>query len=147
MLRTCLPSGYKDYIDKPDECADKIQLHVFGNPRHANINPYKDSLQARLSMLAKYFAAGHADSQDWAADWADTMKNANQAREEAHNYLGTVSVLNGILNRPREANMSAATLLQHASKIKAALQSRRMQVDPALLTILDNAVARFSAGR
>ena len=104
-------------------------------------------LQARVNMLAKHVPAMYVDSQDWSAVWANAMKYANDTRDEAHNYLGTVSVLNCILNRPREANMSAATLLQHAGRVKASLQSRRMQVDPGLLTILDDTVARVSAGR
>jgi hypothetical protein len=147
MLRTCLPPGYLDYVLTPHDNVDKIQLHVFRNPRHAKISQYRDELHTRVGMLANNFATEFADSQDWAADWANAVKNANEAREEAHNYMGIVSVLNGIVNRPREANMTAAMMLQHAGKIKSALQSRRMSVHPTLLTILDDTVARFSAGR
>jgi hypothetical protein len=56
----------------------------------------------------------------------------------AHDYLGAVQVLNCIINRPLEPNMSALELANHVERAKAVVSKNDMEVPAALMELLDN---------
>lgn len=140
-LESCLPNKHEEYINSPDDeaCVKKIHDHVFGNPHHKKINSVKDAVKVRTDLLENLELGGRAPNPDV----VQALKQAKELWEKSHTYLGTVSVLNCILNRPREPGITRHDLERHVSKVKSALQTKKMNVSTALLGKLDMVTLGF----
>jgi hypothetical protein len=143
-LEDCLPEGYQDKMQQPAQNEQWIRKHIFANSKHKLINVKKDQLLARTSIL-------ESGAQDLGGRATRTqaleqrihpiqqvLSEAQSLWKAAHDYLGTVQVLNCIMNRPLEPNMSATELADHVAKAKAAVSKKNMEVPPALMELLDN---------
>ena len=173
-LTECFPE-YESKIADPDAEAPWIRRHVFANPHHKGINTKKDALQIRTNMLegsgndeavlalalggratrtgpaqaALAALDGEAASTETGpaqAALARTLTDAKEQWKAAHNYLGIVSVLNCILNRPLEVGVTATDLEKHVAKTKKALQSKCMEVPENLMHRLDEVPHLFRNG-
>ena len=148
QLKDCIPDKHEAKICNLDGEAQWIQKHMFGNPLHKLINGRKDMLRAHIGFMEGIGSEVQQDVGGRATNVSlkcqvDKLEVAEKEWEAAHNYLGVVSVLNCILNRPVEPGMTAAELEKHVSKTKVALQRKSMSVPDALITRLEEAPQRF----
>jgi len=148
QLKDCIPDKHEAKICNLDGEAQWIQKHMFGNPLHKLINGMKDMLRVRIGFMEGIGSEVQQDVGGRATNVSlkcqvDKLEVAEKEWQAAHNYLGVVSVLNCILNRPVEPGMTAAELEKHVSKTKVALQRKSMSVPDALITRLEEVPQRF----
>lgn len=143
LLSDCMPPGYQEKLSNPAENKKWIKDHIFGNKQHKFINIRKDHLLTRKDILEKgaQDLGGRATRSEAIFQRIEQIQpRLEQARmiwKGAHDYLGTVAILNCILNRPSEENMTAAELAKHVERAKTLVDKKNMEVPAVLLELLD----------
>jgi len=143
-LQDCLPKGYQDNMLQPTENEQWIRQHIFANTQHKLINAKKDQLLACKSILCSGARdlGGRATRSEALEERIQPIQSvlleAQTIWKVAHDYLGAVQVLNCIINRPLEPNMSALELANHVERAKAVVSKNDMEVPAALMELLDN---------
>jgi len=143
LLSDCMPPGYQEKLSNPAENKKWIKERIFGNKQHKLINIRKDHLLTRKDILEKgaQDLGGRATRSEAIFQRIEKIQpRLEQARmiwKGAHDYLGTVAILNCIINRPSEPNMTAAELAKHVEKAKTLVDKKEMEVPAVLLELLD----------